>query len=217
MPRESSQARQQRAARLYEKLQATYPDAHCALNHRNAYELLIATILSAQCTDARVNMVTPALFAKYPTPEAMAKATQEDVEELVRTTGFFRNKARNIIAASRRIAEVYKGRVPDHMDDLLSLAGVARKTANVVLGNAYGKNVGVVVDTHVGRLTHRMGLTKQVDPVKVEKDLMALFPQENWTLLSHLLISHGRAICDARKPQCDRCPVAADCPRIGVK
>lgn len=216
MPRESAVKRKARATRLYALLEQTYPDAHCALNHENAFELLIATILSAQCTDVRVNIVTPALFAKYPTPQKMAQASQEDIEALIRTTGFYRNKAKSILFTANRICQQFGGSVPSEMDDLLSLAGVARKTANVVLGNAFGKNVGVVVDTHVGRLARRMALTRNEDPVKVEQDLIALFPQENWTMLSHLLIAHGRALCQARKPKCSECPLLADCPQTGV-
>lgn len=202
--------------RLYALLQKNHPDAHCALNHQNAFELLVATILSAQCTDVRVNIVTPALFAKYPTPQKMAQASQDDIEALVRTTGFYRNKAKSILATSKKLCDQFDGQVPSNMEDLLSLAGVARKTANVVLGNAFGKNIGVVVDTHVGRLARRMGLTKHDDPVKVEKDLMALFPQDQWTMLSHLLIAHGRSFCQARKPQCSTCPLKQDCPQVGV-
>lgn len=205
-----------RAARVYRKLLATYPDAHCALIHRNAFELLVATILSAQCTDARVNMVTPRLFEKYPTPQAMADAPLRDLEQLVRTTGFYRNKAKNIQGAARMITERHAGEVPRTMQELLELPGVARKTANVVLGNAFGINVGVVVDTHIGRLSRRLGFTTHTDPVKVERDLMALFPKKNWTMLAHLLIFHGRQICQARKPKCDICPVNKDCPKIGV-
>lgn len=217
MPRESKTAKAARAQTVLAILKQTYPDAHCALNHNNAFELLIATILSAQCTDARVNMVTPELFKRYPTPQKMAQASQGEIEALVRTTGFYRNKAKNILASSRRIVEEYQGQVPAAMDDLLSLAGVARKTANVVLGNAFGKNVGMVVDTHIGRLSKRLGFTSHTDPVKIEKDMMAHFPQDDWTLLAHLLISHGRAICQARKPDCPHCPLAAYCPKIGVK
>ncbi len=219
--RKPTKATQERAQRIYTKLEKLYPDAHCALNHRNAFELLVATILSAQCTDERVNMVTPALFKKYPTPQKMAKATQEQLEELIRTTGFYRNKAKNILGAATRIVEKFDGKVPDNMDDLLSLPGVARKTANVVLGNAFGINVGVVVDTHVGRLAWRMGLLRNArdtkDAVKIEKDLMPLFEQENWTMLSHLLISHGRGVCNARKPDCENCQLVDDCKQKDVK
>lgn len=210
-----------RASRIYAELERLYPEAHCALNHRNAFELLVSTILSAQCTDERVNMVTPALFKQYPTPQKMAKATQEQIEQLIRTTGFYRNKAKNILGASQRIVEYFAGKVPDNMDDLLSLPGVARKTANVVLGNAFGKNIGVVVDTHVGRLAQRMGFLRTArdskDAVKIEQDLMPLFEQDHWTMLSHLLISHGRSVCSARKPDCENCTLAQDCKKIGVK
>ena len=205
-----------RAARIYKALRKTYPDAKCALEHKNAFELLMSTILSAQCTDVRVNMVTPALFKKYPTPAKMAGAPQDDLEELVRTTGFFRNKAKSLKGASQLIMKDHAGDVPDGMDELTALPGVARKTANVVLGNAFGKNEGVVVDTHVARLTNRMGLTRARDPKKIELDLMPLFPRKNWALLSHLLIHHGRNLCPARKPKCDNCPIADDCPKVGV-
>lgn len=206
-------ADRRRAMRLYRQLEAAYPDAHCALDHRNAFELLVATILSAQCTDERVNKVTPALFAAYPTPQVMAEAPLEHLEELVRTTGFFRNKSKNIQGAAIRITEVFGGHVPQTMEDLLSLPGVARKTANVVLGNAFGIHLGVVVDTHVGRLARRLKLTDHHDKnaVMIERDLMGLFPQDTWTMLPHLLISHGRAVCKARKPDCDRCPLDKQC------
>lgn len=218
--RKPSKVTKDRATRLYAQLEQLYPDAHCALEHRNAFELLVATILSAQCTDERVNMVTPTLFKKYPTPQKMAKATQEKLEELVRTTGFYRNKAKNILGAATRIVEVFDGKVPNTMDDLLSLPGVARKTANVVLGNAFGINVGIVVDTHVGRLAWRMGLLRNArdtkDAVKIEKDLIPLFEQDNWTMLSHLLISHGRSLCKARKPDCEHCSLIGDCKQKDV-
>lgn len=201
---------------IYRKLHRRYPDASCALHHRNAWELLVSTILSAQCTDERVNKTTPALFARFPDPAAMSRASASEIETLVRSTGFYRNKARSLLETSRVVAEEFAGRVPDSMDQLLTLRGVARKTANVVLGNAYGKNEGVVVDTHVGRLARRMGLTKQKDPEKVERDLAAIFPRKNWAMLSHLLIAHGRATCDARKPDCDHCILKKDCPKTGV-
>lgn len=204
------------AGRVLRELRALYPDAHCELNHRNAYELLVATILSAQCTDVRVNQVTPELFRHYPNPTAMAAARQADVEALVRSTGFFRNKAKALIAACRDLQRLHGGEVPRTMEALTSLHGVARKTANVVLGNAFGLNEGVVVDTHVIRLTHRMGLTEQSDPGKIEQDLMALYPREHWALLSHLLIWHGRRLCQARKPACAQCPLREGCPRHGV-
>ncbi len=205
-----------RAGRLYRGLQKLHPDAHCALVHGNAFELLVSTILSAQCTDKRVNMVTPDLFKKYPDAKAMAKAKQAVLEKQVKTTGFYRNKAKSLKGAAEIIAAEHQGQVPDTMDQLLKLPGVARKTANVVLGNAFGKNEGVVVDTHVGRLTNRMGLTDEKDPKKIELALMPLFPRKNWALLSHLLISHGRAICPARKPKCDECALAKNCPKVGI-
>jgi endonuclease-3 len=208
---------QQRATGVYQELTRLYPDAHCALSHRNAFELLIATILSAQCTDARVNMVTPALFKRYPTPAAMAKAPLGDIEQAVRTTGFFRSKAKSLQGTSRLLIDHHRGKVPQTMEELTALPGVARKTANVVLGNAFGIAVGVVVDTHIGRLSRRLSLTDHQDPKKVEQDLMALFPSDQWTMLAHLLISHGRAVCGARKPQCDRCTLAKICPKIGVE
>jgi endonuclease-3 len=191
-----------------------YPDADCALAHRNAWELLVATILSAQCTDKRVNMVTRELFARYPTAEAVAQADPSHVEEIVRSTGFFREKTKSLIAMSDDIVGRFGGEVPRTMAELLTLRGVARKTANVVLGTAHGLSEGVVVDTHVGRLARRLGWTDETDPVKVERDLMALFPRKHWTALSHTLIHHGRVICDARKPRCAACPVARLCPSV---
>lgn len=206
-----------RARRVYQELEQLYPDAHCALNHNNPFQLLVATILSAQCTDVRVNLVTPPLFKAYPTPEKMAEAKIGDLEERVRTTGFFRNKAKSIRGAALAIVQDHDGNVPDTMDDLLKLPGVARKTANVVLGNAFGKNIGVVVDTHVGRLSIRLGWTEHTDPKKVERDLMTLFPKKNWTMLSHLLIHHGRGPCRARNPRCDECALLKSCPRVGIE
>lgn len=200
------------AARLYDDLARAYPDARCALDHRDAFELLVATILSAQCTDKRVNMVTPVLFAKYPDARALAAAKQEDVEEIIRSTGFFRNKAQNIIAMAGALVDRHGGAVPCDMDALTALPGVGRKTANVVLGNAFGRNEGIVVDTHVSRLSQRLGLTRETDPVKIESALIPLFDRERWTMLSHLLIEHGRQVCDARKPRCGDCPIAALCP-----
>ena len=206
-----------RAGRVYRGLLKLYPDAHTALQHKSPFELLIATILSAQCTDVRVNMVTPALFKKYPDSGAMAKAKIADLENMVKSTGFYRNKAKSLKGASLAIADEHSGQVPDTMDELLTLPGVARKTANVVLGNAFGKNVGVVVDTHVGRLSQRLGFTKHKDPKKIELDLMPLFLRKNWAMLSHVLIFHGRQVCSARKPKCDACTLRKDCPQIGVK
>lgn len=213
-PADAEQVR--RARRIYRALAKAYPAAQCALEHRDAWQLLVATILSAQCTDARVNMVTPALFEKYPDPAAMAKAKSATLENLIRSTGFYRNKAKSLLGAARAVADQHAGRVPDTMDELLELPGVARKTANCVLGNAYGKNEGVVVDTHVKRLAGRMGLTRHTDPVRIERDLMPLFERKNWALLAHLLIWHGRAVCNARKPDCENCCVAKDCPKVGV-
>jgi endonuclease-3 len=201
-----------RAALVFERLLANYPGAHCALDHRNAFELLCATILSAQCTDKRVNMVTPALFARYPDAAALAAAQQEDVEELVRSAGFFRSKAKSLIGMATALVERHRGEVPSEMDELTVLPGVGRKTANVVLGNAFGRNEGIVVDTHVARLSRRLGLTGETDPVKIERALMPLFPTEQWTMLSHLLIEHGRRICDARTPRCSSCFLADLCP-----
>ncbi|MGN6368894.1 MAG: endonuclease III [Phycisphaerae bacterium] len=212
MAKESVEAKKTRALRIIGVLKKTYPTAHCALDHRNAFELLVATILSAQCTDARVNMVTPVLFKKYPTAEALAKSSKGDVEKIIQSTGFFRAKAKSIRATAADIVEKHGGKVPQSMEELTELRGVGRKTANVVLGNAFGQNVGVVVDTHVSRLSQRLGLTGNTDPVKIEQDLIKLVPQEEWTLLSHLLIFHGRQICVARKPRCEACPVLADCP-----
>jgi len=199
MPRlASKQKRKETATELLEKLYQYYPNPHCELNYTNAFELLIATILSAQCTDVRVNIVTESLFRKYPSPQHFADADLAELEQDVKPTGFYRNKAKSIHETSRRILEVYGGEVPQNMDDLLTLRGAARKTANVVLGNAFGINVGVVVDTHVRRLSNRFGLTNKQDPVKIEKDLIELFPQEEWTNISHLMILHGRAACKAR-------------------
>jgi endonuclease-3 len=215
MPRENAADRQARALRLLQQLKRLYPDAHCSLTHANPLQLLVATILSAQCTDARVNLTTPALFKRFPTAKALAEADRGELEKLIQSTGFFRSKAKSIQTTARELVETYGGEVPDTMEALNALAGVGRKTANVVLGNAFGKNVGVVVDTHVGRLSRRLGFTKQTDPEKVETDLIKLFPQDDWTLLSHMLIDHGRAICWARNPQCHACPIAADCPSRG--
>jgi endonuclease-3 len=200
------------AAAVYSGLLSLYPDAHCELDYRDAWQLLIATILSAQCTDRRVNMVTPVLFAKYPSPADLAAARQEDVEEIIGSTGFFRNKAKNLIAMAGALVDRHGGQVPPSMDDLVKLPGVGRKTANVVLGNACNINVGVVVDTHVQRLANRLGLTTEGDPEKIERVLMDLFPQDNWTMLSHLLIWNGRRVCEARKPKCGECVLATICP-----
>ena len=209
-------AASKRIGPLIALLHEAYPDAECALHHRNAFELLVATILSAQCTDERVNKVTPALFARFPTPADMAGADIIELEELVKSTGFYRNKAKNIQGAARRIVEAYEGEVPQTMDDLLTLPGVARKTANVVRGVCFGLADGVVVDTHVKRLSQRLGLTKQTTPEKIERDLMKLTPKNEWINLSHLLIFHGRQVCDARKPKCGACTLVELCPSAQV-
>jgi len=197
---------------VLQRLLAEYPDARCALDHRNPFELLAATILSAQCTDKRVNLVTPALFARYPDARSMASARQEDVEELVKSAGFFRSKARSLIGMAAAIVDGHRGEVPPDMAALVVLPGVGRKTANVVLGNAFGRNDGIVVDTHVTRLSNRLGLTAETDAVKIERALIPLFPNERWTMLSHLLIEHGRQVCDARAPRCSSCLLADVCP-----
>jgi endonuclease-3 len=206
----------QRAPEIYARLSAEYPDAKCALDHRNPYELLVATILSAQCTDKRVNMVTPALFARYPDPDAMARAKPEALEDMIKSTGFFRNKTKSLLGMSTAVTEQHGGTVPATMEQLVRLPGVGRKTANVVLGNAFDLNEGVVVDTHVGRLSNRLAFSRESDPVKIEQDLIALFPREQWTMLAHLLISHGREICDARRPLCEKCVVNDLCPSSRV-
>jgi endonuclease-3 len=200
------------AQTIFARLSALYPDAHCELDFTDAWQLVQATILSAQCTDKRVNMVTPTLFTTYPTPTALAGARQEEVEEIIRTTGFFRNKARNLIAMAGAVVERHEGQVPPSMDALVKLPGVGRKTANVVLGNAWHINEGVVVDTHVQRLSGRLGLTSETDPERIERVLMTLYDREQWTLLSHLLIWHGRRICEARKPRCVDCALNDICP-----
>ena len=197
---------------ILDRLLAAYPDAHCALAFRNAFELLGATILSAQCTDKRVNMVTPALFTRYPDASALADAQQSDVEDLIRTTGFFRNKARSLVGMAAGLVERHGGNVPADMDALVRLPGVGRKTANVILGNAFGRNDGIVVDTHVTRVSNRLGLVSSTDAVKIEQMLMPLFPQERWTILSHLFIEHGRQVCHARTPLCGECVLADICP-----
>lgn len=207
--------RRQRTRRILRKLAKLYPDAHCALDYANPLQLLIATILSAQCTDVRVNLVTPALFARYKTVQDFANADVSELETLIQSTGFFRNKAKNIIACCQRIVAEHGGEVPATLEQLVPLPGVGRKTANVVLGNAFGVP-GITVDTHVGRLSRRMGLTEQDDPVKVERDLMELVPTTEWTLFSHRMIFHGRQICEARKPRCAECRLADVCPRVGV-
>ena len=197
---------------LYDRLTGLYPDAHCELDFASPFQLLVATILSAQCTDKRVNMVTPVLFSRYPTVESLARAKQEDVEEIIKSTGFFRNKAKSIIGMAGAVVDKHGGTVPSTLAELVVLPGVGRKTANVVLGNAFNRNEGVVVDTHVGRLATRLGLTTETDPVKVEQELMKLFTQDRWTMLAHLLIFHGRRVCEAKVPRCGECTLAEICP-----
>lgn len=201
-----------RARRLYRRLLKQYPEATCELDYETPFQLAVATVLSAQCTDKRVNMVTPVLFARYPDAEALADALIGDVEEIIKSTGFFRNKAKSITGLAMAVVARHEGTLPSTMAELFELPGVGRKTANVILGNAFSTNEGVVVDTHIGRLSNRLGLTKQTDPVKVEQALIALFPRKHWTMLAHLLIWHGRRTCAARKPKCAECVVADLCP-----
>lgn len=203
---------QQRIAEIISRLDEEYPEVTCALHHENPYHLLVATILSAQCTDERVNMVTPALFKHYPTPMALAQADIAELQELIRSTGFFRNKAKNLRGAARKMVDSFNGRIPKSMEELLSLPGVARKTANVVLGTAFGISSGVVVDTHVKRLSNRLGLTQQDNPQKIEKDLMGKIPKQFWINFAHQLIHHGRRICKARNPKCPECVLNDVCP-----
>ena len=216
MPRESLQQKAARTARLISVLRETYPDAHCELNHTSPLELLIATILSAQCTDKQVNIVTADLFKKYRTAADYGQAPAAEFEQDIRRIGLFRAKAKNIQACCRALIEKHNGEVPRTMDELTALGGVGRKTANVVLGNAFNINVGVVVDTHVGRLSNRLGLTRETAAEKVERDLQKLVPQEQWCLFSHLLIWHGRRRCAARSPDCEQCEVQSWCPQFDV-
>jgi endonuclease III len=217
MPRESKKELKKRAGLIVKRLRKTFPEVGTALEHRTPVQLLVATILSAQCTDARVNKVTPTLFARFPSAGDLAAADRSELEDLIRSTGFFRNKAKSIQGASQKIVADFGGRVPETMEELLSLPGVARKTANVVLGNGFGKAAGVVVDTHVFRLSHRLGLSKGKNPIEVEKDLMEIVPKKEWIGLGNRLIYHGRATCLARKPRCETCVLESLCPRIGVK
>lgn len=207
--------RKARARRIVRLLGRQYPDAHCALHFANPLQLLIATILSAQCTDKRVNLVTPALFARYPDAKSFAEADPKELQKLIQPTGFFRNKARNIIRCCTQIVERYGGEVPGRMKDLVTLTGIGRKTANVILGNAFSR-AGITVDTHVGRLSRRMGLTEEQNPVKIERDLMQLISRRQWTMFSHRMIFHGRRVCKSRKPRCETCPLAKVCPKIGT-
>ena len=216
MPRESAEVKVARTKKIIAGLQKTYPDAHCELNFSNPLELLIATILSAQCTDKRVNLVTAALFNKYRRAADYANADLAALEQEIKTTGFFRNKAKSIKACCQALVEKHGGEVPRTMEELVELGGVGRKTANVILGNAFNLSSGIVVDTHVGRLSQRLGLTRQKDPEKIESELMRLVPQAQWTMFSHWLIWHGRRRCYARNPDCPNCEVKAVCPRIGL-
>ena len=217
MPRESKKARSERAHEIFQLLAEEYPDAHCELDFRSPFQLSVATILSAQTTDVRVNEVTPELFRRFPTARALAAAAPEEVEEIIRSTGFFRNKTRNIIGFAAGVVAEHGGEVPRSMDALRALPGIGRKTANVVLGNAFGIEEGVVVDTHVRRLANRLRLTREPKNVeRIERDLMTIIPRDRWTLLSHLLIWHGRRVCDARRPRCEACTVAGLCPSSRV-
>ena len=204
-----------RTGRVLRVLAQLYPDAHCALDHANPLQLLVATILSAQCTDERVNQITPALFARYPDAFAFATADRAELEKLIKPTGFFRNKAKSIIACCKQLMDQHGGEVPRTMEELVPLPGIGRKTANVILGNCFGVP-GIPVDTHVGRLSQRMGLSVHSDPVKIERDLMELVPRKEWTMFGHRMIFHGRQVCYARKPLCDSCALASLCPRHGL-
>lgn len=206
-----------RVLALVGELQQLYPEHIIPLHHKNAWQLLCAVILSAQCTDARVNQITPALFKKYPTPQKLAQADLKDVEKIIHSAGFYHSKAVSLVESSKRICDVFGGEVPQNMQDLLSLRGVARKTANVMLGDYFKKPEGIVVDTHVKRLAFRLGLTKNTDPVKIEQDLTKLIPYEYWGWIAIALILHGRSICPARKPQCEKCTLKKYCPQNGVK
>ena len=204
------------ATEVFARLRRAHPDAHCELDHETPLQLLMATILSAQCTDKRVNMVTPALFERYRTAQELADAPPEELEGIIRSTGFFRQKAKSLIALGKALVERHGGEVPGTLAELVGLPGVGRKTANVVLGNAFKRNEGVVVDTHVGRLSNRLGLTRQTDPVKAERELMPLFPQDDWAMLAHVLIFHGRRVCDAKSPKCAICTLNEICPSSTV-
>jgi endonuclease-3 len=205
-----------RAPEIYRRLARAYPDAHCALDFNDPFQLTVATILSAQCTDKRVNMVTPELFRRYPTAADLAVADPADVENIIKSTGFFRAKTKSLIGMAAAVDANHGGKIPPDMDALVALPGIGRKTANVVLGNAFDANIGVVVDTHVTRISQRLALTRHVDPVKIEQDLMKLVPKKSWTMLAHLFIEHGRQICVARKPKCEACPLSDICPSSQV-
>jgi endonuclease-3 len=204
------------ALEVFSRLRKAHPDAHCELDHETALQLLIATILSAQCTDKRVNMVTPLVFRTFPTAQSLADANPDELEEMIRSTGFFRNKTKSLIGLGKALVERHKGEVPNSMEALVKLPGVGRKTANVILGNVFNKNEGVVVDTHVGRLSARLGLSRQSDPVKIEQELMPLFPQEEWAMVAHVLIFHGRRVCFAKSPQCEVCSLHEICPSSSI-
>ena len=204
------------ALEVFSRLRREYPDAHTELDYETPLQLAIATILSAQCTDKRVNMVTPLLFRTFPTAASLADAPPEKLEEIIKSTGFFRNKTKSLIGLGKALVERHNGEIPDSMEELVKLPGIGRKTANVILGNAFKKNEGIVVDTHVARVSHRLGLTRETDPIKIEQDLMPLFPREDWALLSHLLIFHGRRVCEARRPKCEICVLNDICPSSTV-
>lgn len=212
MGKKLSASEQRRIAEILKRLEEEYPEATCALRHENAYQLLVATILSAQCTDERVNQVTPELFRRFPDARALAEADPEELEELIRSTGFYRNKARSLLGSCRRLVDAYGGEVPDRMEDLLTLPGVARKTANVVLGTWFGKPEGIVVDTHVSRVAARLGLVDSSDRNRIEEELMEKIPREQWIAFAHRLIHHGRRVCKARRPACEQCRLADLCP-----
>jgi endonuclease-3 len=216
VPRESKKEKRERAGRVYDLLADEYPDARTALHHKNAYQLAVATILSAQCTDERVNAVTPALFRRWPTAARLARARPGELEQVIRPTGFFRNKTKSLLGMARAVVAEHGGRIPDTMEELVELPGMGRKTANVILGNAFGKSEGIVVDTHVRRLSRRLKFTSRDDPKKIEMDLVDLFPRRRWTMLSHLLIFHGRRVCVARRPRCEVCVVSHLCPSSRV-
>jgi endonuclease-3 len=212
LPKKPRQVDREVALEYIRRLEQTYPDARCSLDYRNPYELLVATILSAQCTDVRVNMVTPSLFERFRDPAALADADREDLENRIKSTGFFRNKTKSLVGMARALIDKHRGNVPSTMEELTKLPGVGRKTANVVLGNAFGRSEGIVVDTHVTRVAFRLGLTRETDAVKIEQDLMKIIPREKWTQFSHLLIFHGRQVCVARRPLCEQCPLWDLCP-----
>lgn len=213
---ETPAERKRRAGRIVRGLEKAYPGVDCALHHETPFQLTVATILSAQCTDERVNAVTPNLFRKYPDAEALAAASQEDVEQVIRSLGFFRAKATNLLGMARKLIDEFDGEIPDNLPDLVSLPGIGRKTANVVLGVAFGRATGVVVDTHVKRISNLLGLTESKNPEIIERDLMKLLPKTKWIAFSHQLIHHGRGICIARRPKCPECPLLRQCPRVGL-